>query len=301
MNRLLDLIAIVLTALVLTTQWTPEAKAQSLFTYVSSSGSDGNTCYTPSSACATLPRAIAQNFGGGIVQCVDAANFNIIANHVNVIIDRSITINCVAGAAISAASFVINAPSQVVKIRNIGITGFSGYTAGSTIEIVAASQVYLENITSAGNPSGQPGIYDHRAGPGLLHIRNSSVVNSGGAGIVVAPASGSLGVVLDNVASSYNKYGLAVGRGGRIMITGSTFTGNTTAGIQTDGGAIVDLDTSVVSFNDTGILAGGAITLSNSGINSNTTAINGATKSYGNNRIVANAVAGTAPTIVSGQ
>ncbi|MCA6125491.1 hypothetical protein J6500_26870 [Bradyrhizobium sp. WSM 1704] len=301
MDRLLNLIAIVLAAMLLTVQWAPEANAQSLYTYVSSSGNDANTCYTPSTACATLPRAIAQNFGGGVVQCVDAANFNIIANHVNVVIDRSITINCVAGGAISAASFIINAPSQIVRLRNIGITGFSGYTFGSTIEIVAASQVYLENITSAGNPSGQPGIYDHRAGPALLHVRNSSIVHSEGAGIVVAPASGSIGVVLDNVASSYNKYGLAVGRGGRVMITNSTFTGNTVGGIQTDPGAIVDIDTSVVSFNPTGVLAGGSVTLSNSGINSNTTAISGATKSFGNNRLVANSVIGTAPTIVSGQ
>ncbi|QPF81850.1 hypothetical protein IC762_18780 [Bradyrhizobium genosp. L] len=300
MKRLLEVVAIVLAATLLTIQWSSEANAQSIFTYVSSSGSDSSSCYTPATACATLPRAIAQNFGGGVVQCVDAANFNIIANHVNIVIDRSITINCVAGAAISAASIVINAPSQIVKLRNVGITGLSGYTAGPAIEIVAASQVFLENVTTSGNPSG-PGIYDHRTGPGGLVVRNSSIVGSSGVGILVAPASGSLGVELDNVNSAYNNYGLAVGSGGRVMAKNSVFAYNATSGVQVDAGGFVSISSSEISFNSTGIGAGGSVALQGSTVVSNTTAIQGATQSLGNNRIFANIHDGTAPTIVSGQ
>jgi hypothetical protein len=301
MKHVTSLIAIVLAAAMFAVHWAPEADAQSVFTYVSTAGSDSNDCYDPSTACATLQRAITQNFDGGVVQCVDAGNFNIIANHTNVTIDRSITINCVAGGAISAASIVINAPSQIVTLRNVGVTGLANYTSGSTIEIIAASQVYLENIISAGNVAGASGVHDHRAGPGVLHIRNSSIIRSGGPGIVVAPASGVIGVELDNVASSYNAYGLAVGSGGRVMIKNSTFTGNTTTGIEVDPGGYVSVSGTEISFNSTGIVASGTVALTHSSINSNSTAISGATQSLGNNLIFANSADGTAPTIVSGQ
>ena len=85
------------------------------------------------------------------------------------------------------------------------------------------------------------------------------------------------------------------------MIKNSFFTNNSTAGIEGDGGSTIAVSNSQVAFNQTGIAAGGAVTLSNSDINSNSTAISGATQSYGNNRLVGNSTKGTAPTIISGE
>ena len=52
----------------------------------------------------------------------------------------------------------------------------------------------------------------------------------------------------------------------------------------------------MISHNGTGIVAQGTIAISNSDINSNTTAISGAARTYGNNRIFANSSDGTPPT-----
>ena len=85
------------------------------------------------------------------------------------------------------------------------------------------------------------------------------------------------------------------------MIKNSFFANNSTAGIEADGGSTIAVSNSQITFNSIGIAAGGAVTLSNSDINSNTTAISGPTQSYGNNRLVGNSTKGTAPTIISGE
>src|SRR2546423_6646605 len=133
------------------------------------------------------------------------------------------------------------------------------------------------------------------------HGATCSFVNNGGVGIVIAPAGGSIGATLDNVTSANNTFGLAVGTGGRVMVKNSVFTANTTAGVEADPGATIHVNTSLVSFNSTGVVSSGTVLLSDSAIDSNSTAISGATQSSGNNRIFANSSKGTAPTIVSGE
>jgi hypothetical protein len=89
-----------------------------------------------------------------------------------------------------------------------------------------------------------------------------------------------------------------VGSGGRVTIKHSVFSGNTTAGIEADPGATIEIEETLASFNGTGILAnsGATVSMANSGIISNSTAISGATRSYGNNRMTSNSSDGTAPT-----
>jgi parallel beta helix pectate lyase-like protein len=233
---------------------------------------------------------------GGAVICMDPGFYD---NYFT--ITKSMTIDCLAGGgALNIINLTINAPSKTVRLRNI-VVNAAFYFNTPQIDIQAASRVYLENILVTGTLQGAPGIIDHRAGPGVLTISNSSIVSNAGSGIVVAPASGTIGVELDNVRSADNNYGLAVGSGGRVMIKNSTFTGNTTAGIEVDPGGYVSVSGTEISFNSTGIEASGAVALTHSSINSNSTAISGATQSLGNNLIFANSINGTAPTIISGQ
>jgi parallel beta helix pectate lyase-like protein len=292
MKRILTLIAI-LVAAALSLPWTSQAKAQNSISLVSNAGSDANDCRS-ATACSSFANALAHTSDGGVVSCVDAGYF------ANFIIIKSVTIDCLAGGGgINTAGVTINAPGKTVRLRNLAVNGAGVF--GALIDIIAASQVYIENVIVAANAGGLPCIKDHRAGPAVLVVRDSSIVNCTGPGIVIAPASGAIGVDLENVTSAYNNFGLAVGSGGRVMIKNSFFTNNSTAGIEADGGSLIDVSNSQVAFNSTGIAAGGAITLSNSGINSNSTAINGATQSYGNNRLVGNSSKGTAPTIISGE
>ena len=295
MKPISTLIAIFLVAAVSTLPWTSQANAQNFISFVSNAGSDGNNCITAATACLSLPGALSKTQDSGTVMCVDANYFGFIT------ITQSVTIDCLAGGGGgNLQGLKINAPGKTVRLRNLAVNGFG--TNLTLMDIMAASNVYLENVIVAANGGGSfPGIIDHRAGPAVLVVKNSSFVNIGGPGIVIAPSSGVIGVDLDNVTSAYNRYGLAVGSGGRVMIKNSTFTNNVTAGIEGDAGSTISINTSQITFNSTGIAAGGAVTLATSAISSNTTAISGATQSFGNNQIVANSADGTAPTIISGR
>jgi hypothetical protein len=77
----------------------------------------------------------------------------------------------------------------------------------------------------------------------------------------------------------------------------SVFSGNTTAGVETDAGGSLAMDSSLVSGNATGLQNNGTMAFSNSEISFNTTGISTATTSFGNNRIFGNTSAGTVPSL----
>ena len=130
-------------------------------------------------------------------------------------------------------------------------------------------------------------------------ITNFLVNLNFGSGILILPGAGSsLAVVLDNVTSAGNTYGVAAAAGARIMIKRSGISGNSTAGVEADPGSFIGINDTLVSHNGTGIIANGgsSVAISNSDINSSTTAFSGPTVSYGNNRVFANGTVGTPPT-----
>lgn len=286
-----------------------DAQAQNQFSYVAAFGfaGDGNTCLSASpldpldtagnsGPCTTFYGAIPKTADRGSIACVEPSYFG---NANTVTIDRSLVIDCQAsGGGSDINQFIINAPGKYVRIRNMTIN--AAFSNLSPIDIVAAASVELDNVTVSGGFSGAA-IYDHRAGPGKLAIRNSVIVDGSGPGIVIVPQGGTLTVVLDNVSVRETTYGLAVGNGARVMVNRSVFSQNSVAGIEADSGGIIEIKDTLVSNNTTGIIAnvGSTISFSGLGINSNNTGISGATRSYGNNRLFANAVSdGTVPTPV---
>jgi hypothetical protein len=292
MKGISTLIAIVLAA-ALILPWASQARAQGAISFVSSTGNDANNCNSRATACASFFAALAKTADSGTISCADAGYFG------SSTISKSVTIDCLAGGGgINAQQFLIDAAGKTVRLQNIAINGLNGLVA--PIDIAAASQVYIENVSVTGrNNSGLPGIRDRRAGPAVLVIGNSSIVDVTGPGIVIAPASGAIGADLENVKSAYNTFGLAVGSGGRVTIKNSFFTNNSVAGIESDGGTFLNINGSQVVFNETGVLSHGSTTLNQTQILSNTTAISGVTQSFGNNQIVGNSTDGTAPTIIS--
>src|SRR5437868_13271241 len=182
MKRISTLIAIVLAA-ALILPWTSQARAQNVISFVSRSGSDGNTCVALS-PCRTFSGALASNktADGGIITCVDVGDFG------SATITRSMTIDCLAGGdGFNSLILQINAPGAAVRLLNLAVNGFN---AVAPVDIIAASTVYLENVRVAQAGNGRPGVVDHRAGPAVLVIKSSSIVNNTGPGIVIAPASG---------------------------------------------------------------------------------------------------------------
>ena len=70
------------------------------------------------------------------------------------------------------------------------------------------------------------------------------------------PTSGFVDAVLDNVNSTFNGFGLAVGTGNKVMVTRSIFSGNVTVGVDVGNGASAMVDGSTISNNPIGIQAG---------------------------------------------
>jgi hypothetical protein len=104
-------------------------------------------------------------------------------------------------------------------------------------------------------------------------------------------------VVLENVHSVSGTFGLATATGNNVLVSRSVMSGNSSAGIEADPGARVLVDNSEITADGIGVQSFGTISLGNSDIAFNTTGISGATTSFGNNRILANTSAGTAPTL----
>jgi hypothetical protein len=273
------------------------AHAQATRTWVSGVGNDGDPC-SRTAPCKTFAGAISKTAVNGIINCIDSGAYG------TVTIIHSVTIDCHDVFASSLASldgnvgFTINIaagdpkdPWRTVRLRNIDISGIGVGTAG--ISILSAAAVILEDMEITGFV--KQGVSDTRTeGNTMLTIRNSVVANNGGSGIGAGAQMNTL--VLDNVQSNKNAYGISLGKTNTATIVRSVFSNNTTAGVETDPGGQLMLDSSVVSFNQTGISAsGGAVAFANSDISFNATAFGGATTTFGNNRIFANAAAGTAP------
>ena len=278
------------------------AHAQATRTWVSGVGNDADPC-SRTAPCKTFAGAISKTATAGIINCIDSGAYG------TVTITKSITIDChdVFASILNASpqdqpgtttGVIINVgvdpkdPWRTVRLRNIDISGAGSGNTG--ISILAASAVILEDLEVTGNM--KDGISDKRteAMGSMLSIKNTVVANNAGTGIGAGAQSNTL--VLDNVQSNKNAYGIALAKTNTATIARSVFSNNSTAGVEVDSGGQLMLDSSLVSYNTTGISAsGGAVGFTNSDIAFNATAITGATTSFGNSRIFGNGAPGAAP------
>jgi hypothetical protein len=278
------------------------AHAQATRTFVSGVGNDADPC-SRTAPCKTFAGAISKTFINGEIDCLDPGGFGTLT------ITKSITIDCTGtlGSVLASGTngFNINIPVsandpfRTVRLRGITIngTGASGTIGTRTglkgISITQAAAVILEDVLIS--DFSQQGISDTRTAGGKLHIRNS-VIRDTAIGILAQGAATNT-VSIENSHVINNGFGVATATGNRVSIARSVFSGNSTAGIESDAGGQVGLDSTVVSNNGNGLQNAGTMSLSNSQISFNTTGISGVTSSFGNNRLFGNTSPGTAPTV----
>ncbi|HEV7600559.1 MAG TPA: right-handed parallel beta-helix repeat-containing protein [Bradyrhizobium sp.] len=274
------------------------AHAQATRTWVAGTGSDANPC-SRTAPCKTFTWALANTAVNGLINCIDSGAYGVVN------ITKSVTIDChdvfasILAGQDGITGVIINIPVdpkdplRTVRLRNIDISGVSIGSAG--ISIVSAAAVILEDLAVTGMVKN--GIVDSRTdGNTMLAVKNTIVANNAGVGIS-AGATAPNNIVLDNVHSIKNVYGVAVAKNNSVVINRSVFSNNSTAGVEADSGAQMMMDSSVVSYNATGIIAnGGPVAIANTDVTLNGTGISGVITSFGNNRIFGNAAAGTAPT-----
>jgi hypothetical protein len=284
--------------------------AQATRTWVSGVGDDVNPC-SRTAPCKTFAGAISKTALNGEINCLDPGGFGAVT------ITKSITIDCheIFASILNSGTNGINIPfdsfnaaldvRKTVRLRNLNLNGANTGVIGIRITggaVVTAGVVIIEDTLIDGNFAGAArGISDERTQGGELYISNTTVRNTGAAGIVLfSPVR--VDVTLDNVRVQNATFGFAASGTSKIMINRSVFSGNTTAGIEADGSTLeLTVNNSVTSNNGIGVQnAGGTpvIRLSNNDIAFNTTAFQGATQSFNNNRVTGNGSLGTAPTLI---
>ncbi|MGA7490499.1 MAG: right-handed parallel beta-helix repeat-containing protein [Xanthobacteraceae bacterium] len=293
------------------------AHAQATRTWVSGVGDDANPC-SRTAPCKTFAGAISKTALNGEINCLDPGGFGAVT------ITKSITIDCheVFASILHSGTNGVNIPfdsfsaadvRKTVRLRNINFNGANTGVNGVRVTggaVIAAGVVLIEDCLLDGNFAGAGrGISDERTGGGELYVSNTTVRNTGIAGIIVAPAAGAglrLDAAFDNVRVQNSFLGIAIGSSGRAIINRSVFSGNSQAviAIGTNAAAVeANISNSVSSNNNVGVLNTGGTTtirLNNNDISFNTTGISGATQSHDNNRIQGNGAVGTVPALIGG-
>jgi hypothetical protein len=277
------------------------AHAQATRTWVAGVGNDADPC-SRVAPCKTFAGAMPKTATGGIINCVDDGAYGAVTIVKSITIDCHETLASVLANVAGVNGIIINIPTgdpndtqRTVRLRNIDIAGVGIGNIG--ISIISAAAVIMEDMSITGFI--KQGIADARTEGGtMLAVKNSIVANNPGAGIAAGAKNNS--VTLDNVHSNKNSYGLAVAKTNNASVYRSVFVDNSTAGVEADSGAQLMLDSSVLSYNTTGVTnSGGTIGLGNNDITYNTTAFSGASTTFGNNRLFANGAVGT-PLIPAG-
>ena len=283
------------------------APAHAFTHFVASNGTDSGNCIR-TAPCATIAAAFTNASPNDTIACLDV----VAGGGLNII--KSIDIDCSGARAIlrdsgglGGAAITVNIPVsaldpfRTVRLRGLSIMGAEAtsrfFTVG--IDIQSATVVTIEDVVVA--DVGQHGILDRPAdGQTKMFITDTIVRNCSGPGIVAGAAAVNM-VVLDNVRSENNAYGVAVAAGNNVVVNRSVLSGNSIAGVEGDVSAQVVVNNSNISHNNIGVQSAFSIRLSNNDIAFNATAIAGASGTFGNNRFSGNGAMGTAPTPLSGQ
>ena len=217
------------------------ASAQAPRTWVSGTGDDTFPC-SRTAPCKTFAVAMSNTAALGEINCLDSGGFGAVT------ITKQITIDCtgVFGGIASGGTtgVTVNIPGGAVTLRGLTING--GGTGLIGVKVTAASKVNLENMEIYNHT--QQGVVDQRTSGGtVLVIENSVIRNNNAAGILTTATSAS-GVILENVISKQNLYGIALASGQTAVISRSNFSNNVTAGIEADAGAAIHINDSMIDL-----------------------------------------------------
>ena len=281
----------------------PSVFAQATRTWVSGVGDDANPC-SRTAPCKTFAGAISKTAAGGEISVLDPGGFGALT------ITKSITIN---GAGTLASilfsntnGITVNGAGIVVNIVDLSLNGGTPTAPGvNGIRILQAANVNIINCDIFNYSSS--GIRDERTTAGTLLVRNTRVRNSisfGGntitQGISLGPISGSAVVhaMIDGCEISGNNLatstGLFVQFGPKVIVTRSTFHGNTRGALAANTSE-VSLQNCEFIGNGHAVRAstGGIVRLAETLITGNTVNglefAGGTIFSFGNNRIAGNA------------
>jgi hypothetical protein len=275
----------------------PQVAAAQLYkTFVSQSGNDNNNCAftTP---CHTIPFAVNNTQPGGLVVCLDRADYSI-AGAANITV--SLTIDCGSTDA-TMPPIIVNAPGQTVVLKHFSSTAngtqpivvnngsvvvedvhmFKNLGTAITFAPQSAATLTMSNVLMDDNNSGVT-IKPASGGSVSASIVHSRIVDNSGGGVKTDSTNGAVDLsISDSVISNNGGNGVnaVAGANQNIMnIRNSIIAKNAVAGIQANGAnAGVLVQTTLLDQNTSGatsVVGGGHIS------------------TYGNNSIVGSSGSG---------
>ena len=266
--------------------------------WISSTGSDANQCFA-TQPCMTFSKALTQLYGGGQINCLNSPGPSDYAASTS----QSFTVDCAGGVyqveEPDGAAFYLYGTSQVVKIRNLTISGalygFPGINVVGSGTLILENCVF-ENIRGTALDIEPTGLFN-------LVMTNSRISN-GASGVLLKPAAGG------SVTATFNGVTIADNTGGGIKtdatngavsvdISNSTISNNGGNSMNAVGGAggtnMLNIHNSVIAKNGSaGVQANGtnaAALIDTTLLDTNTAGATSAVGSgrvltYGNNRII---------------
>jgi hypothetical protein len=267
---------------------TTVASAQATRTWVSGVGDDVNPC-SRTAPCKTWAGAISKTAAKGEISALDPGGFGAVTITKSITLNGDGTLASILNAGTNGVNVNDSAtgtPNTIeVTLRNISIqgagTGLDGirFTSGKRLTVEHCT---IANMSTAGTSDGIS-VTTNVTGA-ILNVFNTNIVLTGGVGILVQPAGGSVLVTMDNVnqSRSTTTSGLFLNGNVKAIVTNSTFSDNAGAGVTIGGTADVTLDHVQATGNNFGVLnaSGTPVTrLKDSVFTGNTT--NGAANSAG--------------------
>jgi len=266
-------------------------------TYVSSTGSDVNTC-SRSAPCATLAGAFGATFANGVIHVIDSGAYGILTITHGITIDGgnvAATLSSGGNQIFFAPQFTVSAgASDIVIIMNFTMSGSNRYSFGgsqSAIAVTSVGGLHVQHCTFVGYVSAA---IDFRATGADLELTDVTISDiPSGTGVYVANARGSL----DNVRIHHTQTAVLAAGSSTVSIRRSTVNGNGSGFVAAFGPtAEIHVDDCMMTNNQWAIVVSGGAQayLSRSSLFNNfiTAMFNdGASSlvSYGSNQFASNA------------
>jgi hypothetical protein len=257
------------------------AQGQATRTWVSGVGDDANPC-SRTAPCKTFAGAISKTASGGIIDALDPGGFGAVTITKPITIEGNGTLASILSSGVNGV--IVNITSGTgrrVVLRNLLIDGSGSIIGTNGIRFIAGDSLlvedcYIKTYSAAGID------FESDTGTGELVVRRTSIAATG-TGILVKPAAAAtaarasihdsmvttstVGVraedksnvnISDSRISGNTGDGVvsfaAGGTGTVVVVAHSQISGNTSAGLKTQGGnAIMRVFFSTITGNGTGL------------------------------------------------
>jgi hypothetical protein len=280
------------------------AFAQATRTWISGVGDDVNPC-SRTAPCKTFAGAISKTATGGEINAIDPGGFGAITITKSITLDGHGVMASILAAGTPAIS-VSAGVNDVVTIRGLDLNGVNGTASGGTygVKINSAGKVIIEDCNIYGFTTAGIGFLG--SATTAVYVKRTTVENNGAGLVLNGTGTASATIVKSNFFNDV--IGLDVHGASLANVHDSVFSGNSGAGIETQGTSQVNMDHGLITFNGIGVNAApdagtSLVRLSEVMVGHNTTnGIVGTVASFGNNRIAAgNGTDGTPSSTLSQQ